>query len=87
MVLPFSFLLFYSRPYKQNEKEYLQHFQGQLKLTLDQAREGTGYSYVKTIGENMFLETLTEFSLRRRNSTSVTRALKIPNDLIQPGGK
>ena len=86
----FSCFLFYSRPFKRNEKEYLQYFQGQLKLTLDQAREGTEYSYVNTIGENVIWEDLTEFSSKFRlfrSSTDVRRALKIPNDHIQPGGK
>ena len=83
----FFVFVFLSGPSKRSEKDYFQRFQGQLELTLDQAREVTGYSYVTTIGEKMFPENFTQFLSRHRSSTSFKRALKIPNDHIQPGGK
>ncbi|XP_066021913.1 uncharacterized protein [Pocillopora verrucosa] len=49
------------RPSKRSEKDYFQRFQGQLELTLDQAREVTGYSYVKIIGEKIFPENFNQF--------------------------
>ncbi|XP_022796391.1 E3 ubiquitin-protein ligase rnf213-alpha-like isoform X1 [Stylophora pistillata] len=73
------------RPCKQKEKDYLQLFRGQLTLTPDQARKGTSYKYVVTNGGNLYWENLTEFLSRHRSYAVVTRALKIPNDHIQPG--
>ncbi|XP_022801884.1 E3 ubiquitin-protein ligase rnf213-alpha-like, partial [Stylophora pistillata] len=73
------------QPNKRKEKDYLQHFRGQLTLTPDQALEGTSYSYVVTTGENQFWEDLTEFLSRRGATSNIRRALKIPNDHIQPG--
>ncbi|XP_022796392.1 E3 ubiquitin-protein ligase rnf213-alpha-like isoform X2 [Stylophora pistillata] len=72
-------------PCKQKEKDYLQLFRGQLTLTPDQARKGTSYKYVVTNGGNLYWENLTEFLSRHRSYAVVTRALKIPNDHIQPG--
>ncbi|KAL9988396.1 hypothetical protein ACROYT_G002834 [Oculina patagonica] len=69
---------------KSKDKDKLLLYRGQFTISLDRARKGTFYKYVVVKKGAVYWEELPEFP-PHHYSTIVDRALKIPDDHIEPG--